>query len=348
MSENPSQTKTVQPLRELQLASPPVRAVPDAWHGTSREYPRNSAIHTLVEELAAQAPHAPALLLTDQVITYGQLNAAANQVAYHLIGLGVGRGSLVGLCLLRSPQMIAGILGILKAGGAYVPLDAEYPAERLRFMLADTQASVVLAHAATRDTLSACGATTQIVCLDRDAAAIAAQGTANLPIEVGPQDLAYCMYTSGSTGTPKGVMVEHRAIVRLVRNTNYYDLSADQVFLQLAPISFDASTFEIWGALANGARLAIMPPQPPGLDDIGAAIRRYGVTTLWLTSGLFNLMVDQRPELFGPVRQLLAGGDVLSPADVARAGHPRRRRVDQRLWADRDNHLRLLPSHDEG
>ena len=124
------------------------------------------------------------------------------------------------------------------------------------------------------------------------------------------------MYTSGSTGRPKGVMVENRAIVRLVRNTNFCRFGADEVFLQFAPISFDASTLEIWGPLLNGGRLVIMPPQAASLEDLGRVIREHNVTVLWLTAGLFNLMVEERLEDLRPVRQLLAGGDVLSPRHV--------------------------------
>jgi aspartate racemase len=124
------------------------------------------------------------------------------------------------------------------------------------------------------------------------------------------------MYTSGSTGKPKGVMVEHRSIVRLVREPDYCTITPDDVFLQAAPVSFDAATFEIWGALLNGATLAILPPEATTLEQIGRAIREYGVTTLWLTAGLFHLMVEQRLEDLRPVRQLLAGGDVLSPKCV--------------------------------
>jgi amino acid adenylation domain-containing protein len=129
--------------------------------------------------------------------------------------------------------------------------------------------------------------------------------------------LACMMYTSGSTGIPKGVMVPHRAVVRLVRDTDYCRFDKGQVFLHLAPLSFDASTFEIWGPLLNGGQLAIMPPGPPALDTIGKAIRRHGVTTLWLTAGLFHRMVEQRPLDLAPLRQLLAGGDVLSPGHAA-------------------------------
>lgn len=124
------------------------------------------------------------------------------------------------------------------------------------------------------------------------------------------------MFTSGSTGVPKGVMVEHRSVVRLVQNANYVDFSADDVFLQLAPLSFDASTFEIWGALLNGACLAVMPPGLVSLAALGRAIRQHSVTTMWLTAGLFHAMVDQQIESLIQVKQLLAGGDVLSPVHV--------------------------------
>src|SRR6202043_3700777 len=126
-----------------------------------------------------------------------------------------------------------------------------------------------------------------------------------------PTNIAYVMHTSGSTGTPKGVVVENRAIVRLVRNTNYCSFGPQEVFLHFAPISFDASTFEIWGALLNGGRLVVMPPDASSLDDLARAIRAYGVTTLWLTAGLFNLMVEQRLSDLRSVSQLLAGGDVV-------------------------------------
>jgi len=127
------------------------------------------------------------------------------------------------------------------------------------------------------------------------------------------------MYTSGSTGRPKAVGVTHRNVVRLVRESGFADLGADQVFLQLAPVSFDASTLEIWAPLLNGGRLAIFPPRRPSLEELGEAISRFGVTTLWLTAGLFHQMVDDRLESLRPLRQLLAGGDVLSPAHVRRA-----------------------------
>src|SRR5437762_10703188 len=124
------------------------------------------------------------------------------------------------------------------------------------------------------------------------------------------------MYTSGSTGTPKGVAVPHRGIVRLVRNTNYVTLSPKDVFLQFAPISFDASTFEIWGCLLNGGRLVVHPPQTPLLEELGEQLERHGITVLWLTAGLLHQMVEGPIEKLRGVRQLLVGGDVLNAAHV--------------------------------
>ena len=126
------------------------------------------------------------------------------------------------------------------------------------------------------------------------------------------------MYTSGSTGRPKGVSVLHRGVVRLVKGSNYVNLTAEEVFLQLSSISFDASTFEIWGSLLNGAKLVVMPSGTPSLEELGEAIEQNQITTLWLTAGLFHLMVDEQLEAFNHVRQLLAGGDVLSVPHVRR------------------------------
>ncbi|MGA7633729.1 MAG: non-ribosomal peptide synthetase, partial [Terriglobales bacterium] len=158
-----------------------------------------------------------------------------------------------------------------------------------------------------------------LVILGDDAADLKSESGDNLANVNTAESLAYVMYTSGSTGRPKGVMVNHRAVVRLVKNTNFVDLSEQEVFLQFSPISFDASTLEIWAPLLNGGCLAIMPPETQSLDEIGAAIRRYGVTSMWLTAGLFNVMVEQRLDDLRPLRQLLVGGDVLSVTHVRRA-----------------------------
>jgi aspartate racemase len=221
---------------------------------------------------------------------------------------------LVGICLERSVEMIVALLGILKAGGAYVPLDSKYPKERLALMLSDSQVSVLLTQEKLLTQLPEHQA--KVVYLDTHWSSISQQDCDNPIGEVKTDNLAYICYTSGSTGTPKGVSVPHRGVVRLVKQTDYINFSTEEVFLQLAPISFDASTLEIWGSLLNGAKLVIMPPHTPSLEELGQVIQRHQVSTLWLTAGLFHLMVDERLQDLKPVRQLLAGGDILSVSHV--------------------------------
>jgi amino acid adenylation domain len=212
--------------------------------------------------------------------------------------------------------MVVGLLGILKAGGAYVPLDPAYPKERLAFMLEDTGARVVLTQESLSGSLPEGGF--ERVRLDADWPEIARESAENPPSRATADNLAYVIYTSGSTGTPKGVSIRHRSVVRLVRETDYATFGPEEVFLQFAPISFDASTFEVWGPLVNGARLVVMPPGLPSLEELGAAIKRHRVSTLWLTAGLFHQMVETQIDGLRGVRQLLAGGDVLSVPHVER------------------------------
>ncbi len=296
------------------------RQLLSGWNNTQTDYPRNLCIHQLFEEQAGQRPNAIALKFRDQQMTYGELNARANQVAHRLRELGVEPEVMVGTLLERSLEMVVGLLGILKAGGAFVPLDANYPAERLAFMAADTKAPVMLVQAAVvRKIDSKSWSNAAIVPLDGETPEIDRQSSENPANATTAENLAYVMYTSGSTGQPKGVMVNHRAVVRLVKNTNYVELNERETFLQFSPISFDASTLEIWGPLLNGGCLAIMPAEVQALSEIGAAIRQHGVTSMWLTAGLFNVMVEQRLDDLKPLRQLLVGGDALSPVHVRKA-----------------------------
>lgn len=286
------------------------------WNHTPASPAPELCIHELFEEQARHSPQAIAVVAGDEEVTYEELNKRANQVAHYLRSLGVGAEVSVGLCLERSVNLLVGILGILKAGGVYVPLDRQYPLERLMFMATDAQVAVLITEQVLLEALSSYDG--QAVCLDTDtdAESIKAQKETNPANLTRGDNLAYIIYTSGSTGRPKGVSVVHRGVVRLVKQSHYAGFGPTEVFLQLAPISFDASTFEIWGSLLNGGRLVVMPPQPPSLQELGKAIKQHGVTTLWLTAGLFNLMVDERVEDLKPLRQLLAGGDVLSVAHV--------------------------------
>jgi len=286
------------------------------WNNTTTPYPRDASVSRLFELQAERTPNAPALLFGGSVLVYQELNARANQLARRLRRLGIGPETRVAVCVERSFEMITALLAILKAGGAYVPLDPDYPQERLSFMLEDSRAPVLLTQRSLAAALPAYSGT--ILRLD-DADSSARESKDNLESGTCGESLAYVMYTSGSTGRPKGVAVVHRGIVRLVIQPRYASFTPRDVFLQFAPISFDASTLEIWGPLLNGARLALMPPGPASLEELGAAAERYGVTTLWLTAGLFQQMVDGPLDSLRGVRQLLAGGDVLSVPHVEKA-----------------------------
>lgn len=275
-----------------------------------------ASIPSLFALRASETPRAVAIQTESITWSYSELDSRSNQIAAQLLNAGVGRGYLVGVMLRRGTEAIAAMLGILKAGAAYVPLDVTYPVEWLRFILTDTAAEFVVTSAELSHNFGLLLKDVQtIVYVDEGSE----KTTREPDITVEPSDLAYVMYTSGSTGSPKGVMIEHRGIVRLVSDPNYVSISAADRFLQLAPLSFDAATFEIWAPLLNGARLIIMPPDAPSLSEIAEALQRGQITILWLTSGLFNAMVDEFPNAFQNLKQLLAGGDVLSPPHVRKA-----------------------------
>jgi amino acid adenylation domain-containing protein len=281
-----------------------------AWSGTSSDYPRTGTVVTLFEAIVRENPESVALIHGDIELTYRELNRRANRLAHRLRLAGVRLESLVPCCLQRSVEMIVAFLAVLKAGAAYVPIDPAYAEARRNLMLEDAGKGVLLTHKSLVPSFQSAESTRIVI--EEDESDVSSTSEENPEQVAGPTNLAYVMYTSGSTGRPKGVMIEHRGIVRLVRGTNYCHFGPEETFLQFAPSSFDASTFEIWGALLNGSRLALMPPETSSLEDLLRAVRQYGVTTLWLTAGLFHLMVDEHPEGLRSLRQLLAGGDVLS------------------------------------
>jgi aspartate racemase len=294
------------------------RQVVVEWNDTTTAYPRDSTVHELVAAQAARTPDAVAVICAEKRLSYRALNGRANQLAHHLRKEGVGPGVLVGVCVERSPEMVIGLLGILKAGGAYLPLDPAYPAERLAYMLEDTQAPVLLTQRSLLERLPVHGGS-GVVCIDTDWTAIAQESETDPAGGATAEHLAYVMYTSGSTGQPKGVEVRHRGVVRLVCGAGYASFGADESFLQLAPISFDASTFELWGALTHGARCVLFPGTMPAPQELGAILHRERVSTLWLTASLFNSVIDEAPEALSCVRQLLIGGEALSVPHVRRA-----------------------------
>jgi amino acid adenylation domain-containing protein len=304
------------------------RATVSFGMGAQTPYEREQSLVECFARRARETPNALALVAAGEAVTYADLDRRSNAVAYYLASLGVGAEDGIGVRIERSILLPIALLGILKAGAAYVPLDRAHTRDRLEHILADAGVAVVIVagdeHGALpRDTV-------RIVDLVRDAEAIAAAGETALAHVPTATSLAYVMYTSGSTGRPKGVAIEHRAVMRLVRGTDFVDIAADDVFLQLAPPAFDASTFEIWAPLLNGATLAIPSPGALSLEEIGATLERFGVTTLWLTAPLFRVMVETELPRFARLRNLLTGGDVVSAEHARRfvAAAPACRLID--------------------
>ena len=295
------------------------RVIPSGQNGAKTVFGEKTTTHDnclqqtiteIFEEQVHRAPEAVAIAYEGVELTYEELNQRSNQLGHYLLSLGVAPGERVGICVERSLDLIVGLLGILKAGGAYVPLDPNYPAERLDFMVKDSEIKILLGQTKLMQKIGTPEA--RLVFLDNEWPTIAQESQENPASRTTSDYPAYILYTSGSTGRPKGVCLCHRNAVRLVIHANYVDLDCDQVVLQFVSISFDVSIFEIWGALLNGARLAIFPAYTPSTKELGEWIVQHKVTTMWLTAGLFHqMMEDEAGNYFRHVRQLLAGGDVL-------------------------------------
>ncbi|MDB6038485.1 MAG: amino acid adenylation enzyme/thioester reductase family protein, partial [Verrucomicrobiales bacterium] len=283
------------------------------WNNTRAQYPDSATMAQLFEEQAAKNPDATALVNENGSLTYRELNLRANLLAHRLIQFGIKPGTPVGVCIERSFDLVISLIAILKAGGAYVPFDAKYPAERLAHMFKDSKVSVLLTDDQSRDLG---GDLVSKINLREQLNDTGNTTLKNPSVAATPETLAYIMYTSGSTGEPKGVAVPNRAVIRLVKNTNFAALSKDEIFLLFAPVSFDASTLELWGPLLNGATLAIYPPVFESLEQFERVLNLHKVTTLWLTAGLFNYIIDHNASALRGVRQLLVGGDVLSVEHV--------------------------------
>jgi amino acid adenylation domain-containing protein len=269
---------------------------------TRRPYPQ-VGVSEAFERQVHRSPMSVALIHGDRTVTYDELNRRANRFARVLRSRGVKPETPVALYAGRSVEMVAALIGILKAGGVCVPIDPSCPPDRLALMLADSRAALVITEAQ----------------LGLDDAEIAGASGENLPDCPLPEQAAFLIYTSGSTGAPKGVVVVHRAIVRLVSNTNYVQLDGTQTSLAHSPSSFDACFFELFSTLLHGGRCVLFDGQGATPADVRRAIAEHGVDLLWLTASLFHLFVDEDPDALQGVKQLLAGGETLSPKHVARA-----------------------------
>ncbi len=285
------------------------------WNQTQFNYPANQCLHQLFETQAQRTPHAVAVVYEDKTITYAQLNARANQLAHHLISHGAH--GLVGICMERSIEVIIAFLGVLKAGAAYVPIDPGYPADRLAWMIADSQIQFLLIQENLQEILPE--TTAQLITLDTGWAAIASQSETNPNVSITPESLAYIIYTSGSTGKPKGVMIPHRAIVSHIFWANdLFQATEKDVFIQKFPFSFDPSVWEVYAPLVIGAKLVMA--QPGGHQDgnyIVQLIQEQRVTLTLFVPSLLQLLVETPGfEQCTSLRCVGVGGEALSMALV--------------------------------
>ncbi|WP_339075511.1 amino acid adenylation domain-containing protein [Teredinibacter turnerae] len=314
------------PLKSLNILAPQeADQLVRVLGGTQQTYPQHTNVHTLFETHAVSAPDAVAIENDDETLTYDALNQRANRLAHYLVEMGITPGSLVGLSVSRSPHMVVGMLAVLKIGGAYVPLDPSYPPERLSFMAEDSGITCLLCE----EGLANFGAI-QSVALDDTTiqAKIEEYPSINLELDVSARDLAYVIYTSGSTGQPKGVMVEHRSIVRLVQQADFVQITPQDRVAQASNNSFDAATFEIWGALTNGARLVFVTKNellhPPTLKR---CLFEREISVLFVTTALLNQVAQAAPDTFSRLKHCLFGGEAVDKSSVDRilaVGKPER------------------------
>ncbi|MGE3267196.1 MAG: amino acid adenylation domain-containing protein [Chloroflexota bacterium] len=295
------------------------------WNSTERAFSQHRCIHELFDEQVERAPDAVAVVAGDQQVSYRELQRRANQLAHRLIRLGVGPDVLVGVRMERSLNLIVGLLAILKAGGAYVPLDLDYPPERQWLMLTDAQIGVLLTDHGP--SLTPVDADVHVINVNAEARSLAHESDANPSSNATADHLAYVIYTSGSTGQPKGVAVPHRAVNRLVLGTDYVQLGPSDVVAQASNSSFDAATFEIWGAFLNGARLVLVSKEvllAPA--ELATAIERHGIGIMFVTTALFNQLASEQPTIFHSLKQVMFGGEAVDPQSVRRvlrSGPPR-------------------------
>lgn len=300
-------------LHELEIVTPEEKEkIQLDFNNTFVDYPRNKTIVDLFEEQVQKTPEAVAVIFEDQQLTYRELNENANALANVLVEKGIQTGDIVAIYLNKSLEVVVSMFAILKAGAAFLPLDIDYPKDRLDYILQNSAPKMVLSSKDLSPALSY-----PILLVDLSDKIYQTKNVANLALNLTPENLMYVMYTSGSTGNPKGVMVKHKNIIRLAAFPNFIKFAEKEVMVQTGTIVFDACIFEIFGSLLHGFPLHILKKELL-LDTFAFAnfLEEQGITTLFLTTGLFNQFGLQNPAMFQHLNHLLTGGDVISKESI--------------------------------
>ena len=294
---------------------------------TARASERTECVQQMFESQVNQRPDALAVVFEDERVTYGELNARANQLAHYLRSLGAGPEVLVGIFLENSVERIVALLGVLKSGAAFVPLDTKYPAERLRLMLDDTRMPLLITERrllSNLPDLEAGAPCHRLVCLDDEHDLIARQSVENPSPAAGPENLAYAIYTSGSTGKPKGVLIEHRSLSNVTAVlASDFRVQRESRILQFFSSSFDPSVLDVHISLSSGATLCLARKESlmPG-ENLLRTLREQGITSVHLPPSALAVM---EPEELPQLQQLMCGGEVCSADIVRRWSSPGRR-----------------------
>lgn len=339
-----------QPILRPEIAVEADLALQSQWNKRRPVRGDELPLHRRFECRVDERPDAVALRYRDRTLTYRQLDERANRLAHFLVARGIGPETLVALYMERSDEAVVAILAVLKAGGAYVPLDPRYPASRVAFVLEDTRAPVILTSEALAGRLPTVAA--DVICPDRDGEAFAAMPETRPPASSGPEHTAYVIYTSGSTGAPKGVPVAHRNVTRLFDGTrDWYAFGPEDRWTLFHSLAFDFSVWELWGALAYGGTLVVVPHE---VAREPVAFRRLvieeGVTILNQTPSAFRAFAacDQAHDAASfALREVVFGGEALEPASlaswVARYGTERPRLVNMYGITETTVHVTYRP-----
>lgn len=292
-----------------------IRTIQESFNKTSLSEIKNKTIIELFEKQVRATPNTISIIYQKKSLTYGELNKKANQLAHYLLKKGLSPTKYAAICTAQELHLIIGILAILKTGAAYIPIDPHYPVKHIRFLLSDSKPKILLTSKKLCGAIEEdCGKENIPIILFKETDEITSnESEKNLDLNISSENLAYIIYTSGTTGKPKGVMIPHSGVIRLVKNTNYIQIHPHDRIAQAASVSFDAATFEIWGALLNGATLiAISHTTLLNISKFSSFLKEENITILWLTSALFNQYAEKNPSIFKELTYLLVGGDVLN------------------------------------